>query len=247
AYDEMRRIIREEEPPKPSTRLSTLQKVAASTRSQRRGFDPRQLSSEVQGDLDWIVMKALEKDRNHRYESASAFVADVERYLNNEPVQARPPSALYRFRKFARRKKATLITSLAIAAGLLLGAAGLGGSVAWVVWDASSRREQAERVVGAALAEVDLLQEQALWPQALEVARRAEGLLAAGAVGAELRRRVEDTRAGLELVARLEEVRLEYADTAKDYRFDAEWADSTYSRVFRNAGFDFEKEQPGEL
>ena len=91
-YDEIRRIIREEEPPKPSTRISTLGQ-AADTVSAQRHSDPKRLSQLVRGELDWIVMKALEKDRNRRYETASAFAADVQRYLNDEPVLACPPSA----------------------------------------------------------------------------------------------------------------------------------------------------------
>ena len=94
AYDEIRRVIREEEPPKPSTRLSTsetLPSIAAN-----RHTEPARLNKDVRGELDWIVMKALEKDRNRRYETASAFAADVERYLTDEPVAACPPSAGYR-------------------------------------------------------------------------------------------------------------------------------------------------------
>src|SRR5205807_7087395 len=87
AYDEIRRIIREEEPAKPSTRISTLGQ-AATVASANRKSDPRRLAQLCRGELDWIVMKALEKDRNHRYESASTFAADVQRYLNDEPVQA---------------------------------------------------------------------------------------------------------------------------------------------------------------
>ena len=91
AFDEMLRIIREEEPPKPSTRLSsidTLPSVAAN-----RHTEPARLSKDVRGELDWIVMKALEKDRNRRYETASGFAADIERHLHDEPVEAGPPSA----------------------------------------------------------------------------------------------------------------------------------------------------------
>jgi hypothetical protein len=89
-YDEMRRIIREEEPPKPSTRLSTLRLAEAAVSAQRQS-DARRLSQLCRGELDWIVMKALEKDRNRRHETASAFAADVQRYLNDEPVLACPP------------------------------------------------------------------------------------------------------------------------------------------------------------
>jgi serine/threonine protein kinase len=106
--DEMRRIIREEEPPTPSQRLSTLEAKACSTVSERRGVDERRLRQLLQGELDWIVMKALEKDRNRRYESASAMAADVQRYLNDEPVAACPPSAGYRLRKYARRHRRLL-------------------------------------------------------------------------------------------------------------------------------------------
>jgi tetratricopeptide (TPR) repeat protein/serine/threonine protein kinase len=117
-YDEMRRIIREEEPPRPSTRLSTAGR-AATTASANRGSDPRRLSRLFRGELDWIVMKALEKDRNRRYESANGFAADVRRYLADEPVEACPPSVGYRLRKFGRRNRAALATSSVVAAALL--------------------------------------------------------------------------------------------------------------------------------
>jgi WD40 repeat protein/serine/threonine protein kinase len=103
-YDEVRRIIREEEPPRPSTRVSTLGPAATRLSTQRQS-DPGRLSRLYRGELDWIVMKCLEKDRNRRYESAGALARDVERYLHDEPVQACPPSPSYRLRKFARRHK----------------------------------------------------------------------------------------------------------------------------------------------
>jgi tetratricopeptide (TPR) repeat protein len=118
-YDEMRRMIREEEPPKPSTRLSTLEKGALSTVCEHRRADPRKLGEDVRGELDWIVMKALEKDRNRRYESASAFAADVQRYLNDETVQACPPSAGYRLRKHVRRNRQALVTAGVVAVALV--------------------------------------------------------------------------------------------------------------------------------
>src|SRR6266581_9595366 len=113
-YDELRRIIREEEPPRPSTRINTLGQATTTMAANRRS-DPKRLSQLFRVELDWIVMKALEKDRNRRYETASAFAADVQRYLDDEPVQACPPSAWYRFRKFARRKMALLMTASVIA------------------------------------------------------------------------------------------------------------------------------------
>jgi len=116
SYDEIRRIIREEEPAKPSTRMSALGQ-AATTVSARRNNEPRRLSQLFRGELDWIVMKALDKDRNRRYETASSFAADVQRYLHDEPVQACPPSALYRFRKFARRNKRVATGAFWLSAG----------------------------------------------------------------------------------------------------------------------------------
>jgi len=120
SYDELRRIIREEEPAKPSHRISTLQQ-AASTIAEHRRTDPKRLRQSVRGDLDWITMRALEKDRTRRYETINAFAADVRRYLNDEPVTACPPSAAYRFRKFARRNKALLTTTVLVAAVLVTG------------------------------------------------------------------------------------------------------------------------------
>src|SRR5436190_4427060 len=139
-YDEMRRIIREEEPPKPSTRLGTLGATLTAVSAQRQ-TDPRRLSQLVRGELDWIVMKALEKDRNQRYESASAFGADVQRYLHDEPVQACPPSLGYRLRKLVRRNKGALATT-----GILILAVVFGvGTLGWAVRDREARREEAAK------------------------------------------------------------------------------------------------------
>ena len=105
-YEEMRRIIREEEPPRPSNRLSTVANEADSGRiTSSHGIEPLKLSRLIKGDLDWIVMKAIDKDRARRYETANAFAADVGRYLADEPILAAAPSATYKFRKFVRRNK----------------------------------------------------------------------------------------------------------------------------------------------
>jgi serine/threonine protein kinase/WD40 repeat protein/tetratricopeptide (TPR) repeat protein len=119
------RIIREEEPPKPSTRLSTTEGLASIAAN--RGLEPKALSGVVRGELDWIVMKALEKDRARRYDSANGLAADLERYLADEPVLACPPSAGYRLRKFARRHRRGLVTGVLFGAVLvgLLAAFGL--------------------------------------------------------------------------------------------------------------------------
>src|SRR5262249_36097077 len=107
------RIIREEDPPKPSTRLSAtaeLPSIAA-----KRSLEPRKLSGLVRGELDWIVMKALEKDRNRRYETANGFAMDVQRYLADDTVLACPPSAWYRLRKWGRRHRAVIVWATAAA------------------------------------------------------------------------------------------------------------------------------------
>jgi serine/threonine protein kinase/Tfp pilus assembly protein PilF len=121
-YDEMRRMIREVEPPRPSSQVTT-QRAACATDCPHCHGQPRELVRSLRGELDWIVMKALEKDRTRRYESASALAADVERHLRDEPVEAFPPSAAYRLHKLARRHKTALSTLGVVAAALLLGTA----------------------------------------------------------------------------------------------------------------------------
>jgi serine/threonine protein kinase/Flp pilus assembly protein TadD len=122
--DEMRRTIREKEPVRPSTRLSTMLEAELTTTAKHRRTEVPRLIHQVRGDLDWIVMKALEKDRARRYETANGLALDVQRYLSDEPVVARPPSKLYRFQKLARRNKlafgAAAAVFLALAVGLAL-------------------------------------------------------------------------------------------------------------------------------
>jgi WD40 repeat protein/serine/threonine protein kinase len=130
-YDEIRRIIREEEAARPSTRISALGQ-AATTVSANRKSEPHRLRQLFRGELDWIVMKALEKDRNRRYDTVSSLAADVQRYLHDEPVQACPPSAIFRFRKFARRNKVALTTATVVACAVFLAVAGLAASTVLV-------------------------------------------------------------------------------------------------------------------
>jgi serine/threonine protein kinase len=119
--DELRRIIKDVDPLRPSARFSTLHAAASTTIAQNRSCEVRQLGQQLRGELDWIVMKALEKDRNRRYESVSALASDIERYLDNQPVEACPPSTLYRFRKYAVRNKGLLSAALVVAVVALVG------------------------------------------------------------------------------------------------------------------------------
>ena len=127
AFAEVLRMIKEEEPPRPSTRLSDSGEALASI-SARRLMEPAGLTRLVRGELDWIVMKSLEKDRNRRYETASDLAADVRRYLADEPVLACPPSAAYRLRKFARRNRRAVVTAMAMALAVVVAVAGLATS-----------------------------------------------------------------------------------------------------------------------
>jgi len=139
---EMLRVIREQEPSKPSTKLSTAEGLP--TLAANRGTEPAKLMKLVRGELDWIVMKALEKDRNRRYETANSFAMDLQRYLSDEPVEACPPSLGYRLRKFARRNRHVLAMSALL--GLTLVALLIaGGVVVWKekVW--AEERYQAEK------------------------------------------------------------------------------------------------------
>jgi eukaryotic-like serine/threonine-protein kinase len=119
---EMRRTLRETEPHRPSTMVTTLQgNELTMTALHRHEESPPKLISQLQGDLDWIVMKALEKDRRRRYETANGLAMDVQRHLNNEPVMARPPSRLYQFQKLVRRNRAAFAAAGAVAAALVIG------------------------------------------------------------------------------------------------------------------------------
>jgi serine/threonine protein kinase/tetratricopeptide (TPR) repeat protein len=235
-YDEMRRIIREEEPARPSTRISTLGQAAATVSANRRS-DPKKLSRIIRGELDWIVMKALEKDRNRRYESASAFAADVQRYLHDEPVQACPPSTWYRLRKFARRKRAALATAAVLAVAALLA----GGGGMWLL----GQRVARDRDVSDYLEEAEGCERQGDWPQALRAVERAEGRLAGGGPAA-LGQRAKQVRERVQFVADLEESRVQNS-AAGQKLFDSARADRAYAEAFMKHGYDVQALAAEEL
>jgi serine/threonine protein kinase len=145
AYDEIRRVIREEEPSKPSTKVRTLGETITSVAA-HRGTDARGLSRFLMGDLDVIVMKALEKERHRRYDTATGLAEDVERFLKNEPIEARSPSVSYRFRKFARRNRVAVVTVGLVVATLIAGIITTG----WMAHVAQVQAREARRQRGIA-------------------------------------------------------------------------------------------------
>jgi eukaryotic-like serine/threonine-protein kinase len=231
AYAEVLRLIKEEEPPRPSTRLSESGEALASISAQRH-MEPAKLTKLVRGELDWIVMKTLDKDRNRRYETANALSAEVQNYLNDETVLACPPSAGYRFCKFARRNKAPLAFTGLVLLILLTVTGGIG----WNVRDRAARQTAVEQEVKLALKEAEEWQEQGKWPEALSAAKRAEGLLAGGGSD-ELRERVHQLRKDLDMVVRLDDIRL-LSSEWKDDKFDFESADQAYAQAFADYGID---------
>ena len=150
AWDEICRLIREEEPPRPSVRLSSSD--AALSIAAFRHTEPEKLGRQLRGDLDWIVLKSLEKDRNRRYETANGLAMDIQRYLDNEPIMARPPTSLYRFQKMVRRNKLAFAASGAVLAALVFG---LGLST----WLFIQEREARQRAVAAEAAQTRLREE----------------------------------------------------------------------------------------
>jgi serine/threonine protein kinase/tetratricopeptide (TPR) repeat protein len=252
---EVLRLIREEEPPRPSTRLAESKDTLPSISAQRQ-MEPAKLTRLVRGELDWIVMKALEKDRNRRYESANEFARDVSRYLADEPVLACPPSAGYRLRKFIRRNKAALTVGGLLLCFLVVISSGIG----WAVRDRAARRARITLEVNQAIEEALRLRgvaranqrDLARWVEAVSAARRAEGLLVGVEVDDDLVRQVRELRGDLEaeeqivrddlrMVAALADVRLQLAafnNKKEPFGYDYEQADVSYAQAFREYGID---------
>ena len=192
-FDEMRRIILEEEPRRPSVLVSTLKAEQLSTVCDRRKIDAGRLSPSLQGELDWIVMKSLDKDRTRRYETAASLADDVNRYLAGEAVQACPPTTTYLVNKFVRRHRASVTLAATI---LLLLVAGIGGTI----WQAVQATAQKNRAVAAeALAENRLLESEASRFEALAAKQNAE---AAQKKAEAARKEAESARQEAELARR---------------------------------------------
>jgi len=230
------RIIREVEPPRPSLRLSTTDKLASI--AAERGVEAKKLSGLVRGDLDWLVMKCLEKDRNRRYETANALALDVQRYLADEPVLASPPSTAYRLRKFLGRHRRQLVTAGLIVLVVLASAGGL----AWVLWDRSVQqaheRAGLEQAVNAALDKARDLRQQSRWAEVRAVLEQTRDRLGTGGTE-ELRQRVQLALADWALVDRLQDIRLRRSSLVESV-LDSQTAEKEYADAFRNAGLGME-------
>ena len=208
SYDEVRRIIQEDQPQTPSQKLSTTRLEALATIATRRQIDPVKLPQLLRGDLDWITMKALEKDRTRRYATASAFAIDVERYLADEPVEARPTSTWYRFGKFARRNR----LAFAFGAAVLVSLTAVIGSVGWFIGERTARYGEAERQAGQAVSVAEQSIESQDWPTARLALTRATGLLVRQGSGPQIAARVGELTQDLDMIERLERIRLELAE-----------------------------------
>jgi tetratricopeptide (TPR) repeat protein len=175
---EILRVVREEEPPRPSAKLSTAD--ALPTLSANRGTEPKKLTGLLRNELDWIVMKALEKDRSRRYEAANGLAADVLRYLGGEAVLAHPPSTAYRLKKFVKRYKGQVLAASLVFLALV---AGIVGTTLGLL-EAKKQEAEAKRQEGLALAAAE--QERAAKLEAQKNLRQAEENLAFAKKGNEI-------------------------------------------------------------
>jgi tetratricopeptide (TPR) repeat protein len=198
----------------------------------------------VRGELDWIVMKALDKERTRRYETANGLARDVERYLADEPVEACPPSRTYRLRKFVRRNRAALAACSLLAVALLVALGGIAGGVGWAIRDRTERQAKVSAQLEAILDDVARLEGEEKWSEALMAARRAEPALASEEAVPDVGQRVRRALADLQLVHRLEETRTRSGipwGVSSFNRAEGELpsrAEKEYSAAFRDAGFD---------
>jgi hypothetical protein len=179
AFAEMLRILREEEPPKPSTRLSGAQELPAI--AARRKLEPKRLTRLVHGELDWITMKCLEKERSRRYETANGLALDIQRYLADEPVLAGPPSVRYRLGKYLRRHRGPVLAAAVVLVALL---GGITGTTIGLV-RAEQARQQAEEAQRAEAARAEAEQQARLDAQKAAEAERAAKKAAEQAATAE--------------------------------------------------------------
>ena len=191
--DQMRKTIREKEPVRPSTRFATLKGEDLTTTAKRRSADKSKLMHQLKGDLDWIVMKCLEKDRTRRYDTATGLAADLNRHLNNEPVVARPPSTAYRVQKAIRRNKISFAAGAVVFGALLLG-------IIATTWQAVRATHAKHEALAAQAQAVAAQAEETKQRQQADAARANEASLRQQAETAELTARQKAYAADMKLV-----------------------------------------------
>ena len=236
SYDEIRRAIREIEPPMPSRRIATTEIESLRPIAACRGVEPRKVAEQLRGDLDWITMKALEKDRTRRYETVKDLAQDLGRYLADEPVEARPPSKLYRAQKFVRRNR----TALVIVTCVVLALAAVIGSFGWLVGERAARRGETARRIEATLGEAEQAIEVHDWPGAKLAALRAQDLITGEGSDGETAERVEEIFRDLDMVTRLEEIEPETSEPFWTDRSLHSRDLARYRRAFVDYGLELE-------
>jgi serine/threonine protein kinase/Tfp pilus assembly protein PilF len=218
-------------------RREILRKIAEEEPAPLRKQNPA-----VPGDLETILMKAAAKEPGARYATAKDMADDLRRFLEDKPVLARRPGPLDRAAKWGRRHHSVVATG---AAGLLVAAVIAAAATGWIVRDRTARLALIDREVERALDEAALFQAQANWPEALEVAKRAEGILAAGG-SPDLRRRVGELRKDVEMVLRLEEIWMPRGRRAGESDLYNPGRASAYASAFREYGIDVEALEPSK-
>jgi serine/threonine protein kinase/tetratricopeptide (TPR) repeat protein len=198
---------------------------------------PRRLERTVPAELETIVLKAMEKRPQDRYATAQELADDLQRWLFDKPIRARRPSSVQRVRKWVRRHQA-VVWSAAICS--LLVVAVVGASIGWLARDQAARRSKTETLIVAALQESEQRQAERRLPEALSAARRAKGLLEGADASEKLRQQVRTRLDDLELLEKLEQIRLEEGAAGKEGRFDHSRTENRYRQLFREARLDVE-------
>jgi serine/threonine protein kinase/tetratricopeptide (TPR) repeat protein len=264
AFTEMLRIIREVEPLRPSTKLSSSSELPAIAAN--RKLEPKKLTKLVHGDLDWIVMKCLEKERGRRYDTANGLAMDVERYLADEPVLAGPPSARYRLRKFVRRNGRGLATAVLLSVMLLAAVGVVAGTLGWASRDRAARRVIVAGKVQLALRDAQTLGDKALtlvdgnpyqWEttlaQALAAVHQADGLVESdesldpGLLEqlAALKTRLVADESDRQFVTRFDDIRLNgFHLDIETSRFQNNEQPAMIKKLFKERGIDFQNTTP---
>ncbi|QEG20383.1 serine/threonine-protein kinase [Mariniblastus fucicola] len=254
-YEELQRMIREEEPLKPSQRLSSAGEHLT-VLAKHRSISPDRLPREIRGDLDWIVMKGLEKDRRRRYDSANDFAADIQRALDNEPVVAGPPSLWYRSKKFVLRNRSGVATGAAVVA--LLAAIGFGLAASWNQYAAEKQKDEnrlnnaVDQATTAMLSAIELSPSDEHWAKADSLVSHVQGLAVDSSAGSSSRERAEGFLGRYESARRdrkfafdLEELLIRRA-TNRDLE---SWTamENEFRRIMRDRGYDLDQLSPSEL